>query len=216
MTQFNYSNSREKVLDNSKGQKIAAALYLVSGHLSDTDPLRIALRTHAVTLTVSDNDAAKMSAAHAIENLLNTAVIAQLISEKNASIIQLELRHYVTQVTTEPDTIAQLFSDNSVSISAPRPVAGILKNPPSKMSYTTTQLSVKNPLKIPLVNENKSKRQDAILSFINERKSVGIKDIAALFSDTSEKTIQRELSALVSAGKITKRGEKRWSVYMSV
>jgi DeoR/GlpR family transcriptional regulator of sugar metabolism len=77
-------------------------------------------------------------------------------------------------------------------------------------------MSIKNPLKIPLINENKSKRQDAILSLINERKSVGIKDISVLFSDTSEKTIQRELSTLVAAGKITKRGEKRWSVYLSV
>lgn len=212
MEQFNYLNVKQKVKDNSKGQKIAAALYLVSGHLSDTDPLRNALRTHAVTLSTADHDGHKTSAAHAIENLLATAVIAGLISEKNASIISLELRHYVVQVTTEPDTISHLFS----SVPDIQLTKHVGHHAPSKMSQTPRPLSVNNPLKIPLINENKSKRQDAILSFINERKSVGIKDIAALFSDTSEKTIQRELGALVAAGKITKRGEKRWSIYLSI
>jgi hypothetical protein len=215
MNQFNYLNLKEKVSDNIKGQKIAAAIYLVSGHLSDTDPLRVALRTHAVTLSTSDNDAFKTSAAHAIENLLNTAVIARLISEKNVSILTLELRHYVIHVSTEPDNISHLFADQESSATL-RPSTQIMKSGPSKTSYISRPVSINNPLKIPLINENKSKRQNAILSFINERKSVGIKDIAALFSDTSEKTIQRELGALVAAGKITKRGEKRWSVYLSV
>jgi DeoR/GlpR family transcriptional regulator of sugar metabolism len=64
--------------------------------------------------------------------------------------------------------------------------------------------------------ENKNKRQHTILSFINDRKSAAIKDIAALFPDISEKTIQRELGTLVALGKITKRGNKRWSLYMAV
>ncbi len=65
-------------------------------------------------------------------------------------------------------------------------------------------------------SENKNKRQNDILSFINEKKAVAIKDISALFSDVSEKTIQRELGVLVEKGKITKRGSKRWSVYMAI
>ncbi len=168
-----------------------------------------------MTLSTSENDAFKTSAAHALDSLLNTAVIARLISEKNASIILLELRHYVVHASTEPDNISHLFSNQEHQMPI-RTNTQIMKTTPSKMSYNTNHLSIKNPLKIPLINENKSKRQDAILSFINERKSVGIKDIAALFSDTSEKTIQRELGALAAAGKITKRGEKRWSVYLSV
>ena len=66
------------------------------------------------------------------------------------------------------------------------------------------------------ISDNKYKRQSEILSFINNKKSVAIKDISALFPDVSEKTIQRELGALVSTGKITKRGSKRWSLYMAV
>jgi hypothetical protein len=219
MDQYNYLNLKKKVSDNTKGQKIAAALYLVSAHLSDTDPLRISLRTHAVTLTVSEQDSHKTDAARAIDNLLATAVIAGLISEKNASIISLELRHYVVHVATEPDTVSHLFasvSDSPMAKNGHSAHTSGHSNSLIKTSYTPRTMSITNPLKITLINENKSKRQDQILSFINERKSVGIKDIAALFSDTSEKTIQRELGVLVASGKITKRGEKRWSIYLAV
>lgn len=208
MEQYNYLNKTNKIRDIEKGQKIAGALYLVTNHLSDTDPLKAALRTHAVTLGTSHHENSVSEIAVAITALLDTAVIARLISEKNASIISLELRHYVANMTSESDTVSALFSpvfqNEKLSYTAP------------KMSYNAPSLKISNPAKIPVFNESKSKRQDAILSFINERKSAGIKDIAALFSDTSEKTIQRELGALVSAGKITKRGEKRWSVYMAV
>jgi hypothetical protein len=197
MDSINYQNIKNKIKDSSKGQKIAAAVYLVSAHLSDNDPLKNALRKEAISLSISNQDSHRTSAARSIESLLNTAVIAGIVSEKNASIISLELRHFAINVVNEPDIISHLFVP-VLEEKAPRPMV------------------ITNPLKIPLINENKSKRQDAILSFINERKSVGIKDISALFSDTSEKTIQRELGALVQAGKITKRGEKRWSVYLAV
>jgi predicted HTH transcriptional regulator len=196
MAHYNYSNKEENSKDNTKGHKIAAALYLVTNHLSDTDPVKTAIRTHAVNLVSFAFEQSTTSICNHIHSLLEMATLAGLISDKNASIISLELRHYAAVATTEIDSIAQLFTPvfNNVSFNQPfRPI-----------------------VKSPIINENKSKRQDAILSFINERKSAAIKDIAALFSDTSEKTIQRELGALVTAGKITKRGEKRWSVYMSV
>ncbi|MES2224747.1 MAG: DeoR family transcriptional regulator [Patescibacteria group bacterium] len=213
MESLHYLNSKSKIKDNTKGQKIAAALYLVTAHMSDTDPLKTALRTHAVTVSTVEHDGQKAAAARAIDTLLNTAVMASIISEKNASIISLELRHYVVQITTDPDTLSSLFAPVPESLSASQIGSSKLSH---TMSYNPRTMSVSPAPKAPVLNENKSKRQDVILSFINERKSVGIKDIAALFSDTSEKTIQRELSALVSTGKITKRGEKRWSVYMAV
>jgi hypothetical protein len=213
MDSLHYLNLKSSVKDNGKGQKIAAAIYLVTGHLSDIDPLKNALRTHAVTVSTADHDGHKTAAARAIDTLLSTAVIAGLISEKNASIITLELRHYMVQVTNEPDALSALFAPVLESRPAGNSTAPKMSQ---NLSYTPRPMSVSTVTKPPVFNENKSKRQDAILSLINERKSVGIKDIAVLFSDTSEKTIQRELGALVSAGKITKRGEKRWSVYMAV
>lgn len=47
----------------------------------------------------------------------------------------------------------------------------------------------------------------------NGQIGVSIKDISLAFTDCSEKTIQRELNALVAKGQLKKTGTKRWSRY---
>jgi DNA-binding transcriptional ArsR family regulator len=59
----------------------------------------------------------------------------------------------------------------------------------------------------------KEKRRKHIVSVIKKRGRVGIKDITSAITDTSEKTIQRELAAMVQDGIVKKEGEKRWSIY---
>lgn len=205
MTNNNNLNKEGNIKDNSKGHKISAALYLVTNHLSDTDPLKNALRSDAVSL-LSETHAVSSTAIR-IQHLLETAVLAGLISEKNASIISLELRHYVVTIVNQEDGVSELFTPVFEAVPAkPKPLIG--------MTYNVRDQTFSTHIKNPVLNENKSKRQETILSFIKEHKSAGIKDIAALFTDMSEKTVQRELGALVNAGKITKRGEKRWSIYM--
>jgi hypothetical protein len=70
--------------------------------------------------------------------------------------------------------------------------------------------------------DNKEERKHKILDLIKDvsiqtgKKEVSIKDISSAFSDCSEKTIQRELNALVANGQIKKIGEKRWSRYHTI
>lgn len=59
-------------------------------------------------------------------------------------------------------------------------------------------------------------RRDEILSIIKDKKSVSIKDIASIVTGCSEKTLQRELIALVTEGVLKKEGERRWSTYLLV
>ncbi len=56
-------------------------------------------------------------------------------------------------------------------------------------------------------------RREIILRMIKEKPSLNIKDITKNFPDVSEKTIQRELLAMVASGILIKRGERRWSTY---
>jgi DNA-binding transcriptional ArsR family regulator len=56
-------------------------------------------------------------------------------------------------------------------------------------------------------------RRKIILQIVSDRGVVTIKDIARRMTEYSEKTIQRELSALVREGALIKRGERRWSTY---
>ena len=60
----------------------------------------------------------------------------------------------------------------------------------------------------------KINRRNNILRIIKDKKEVTIKDISALVSDCSEKTIQRELMSLIAEGVLKKEGDKRWSRYM--
>lgn len=68
-------------------------------------------------------------------------------------------------------------------------------------------------------NDKRQNRKDLILNFITEKRIDGqndgvmIKDILTKIKDISEKTLQRELSALVAKGVLKKIGDKRWSRY---
>ncbi|NBD73640.1 DeoR family transcriptional regulator [Patescibacteria group bacterium] len=56
-------------------------------------------------------------------------------------------------------------------------------------------------------------RRAQILGLLQRKDSVSIKDVTEVITDCSEKTIQRELLALVESGVLKKEGERRWSRY---
>ncbi len=60
---------------------------------------------------------------------------------------------------------------------------------------------------------SRTNRRDEIISIVRQKKEVSVKDVCSLFANCSEKTIQRELLALVAEGVLKKSGEKRWSRY---
>ncbi|HEY0979821.1 MAG TPA: hypothetical protein VGE18_00200 [Candidatus Paceibacterota bacterium] len=231
MIQKHSTIAGHSIKDNSKGQKIAAALYLVTAHLSDNDPLKNTLRTHAVTLLGTSSTEASAGLARTISDLLSVAALARLISEKNASIITLELRHFLAVAETAHDTVTatlemhfgQVSPTSSIPYGTHRlntfkktqaTFASLGQSPSERTSESTN--TIREGSASAAKPAAKTERQAHILSFINERKSAGIKDIAMLFPETSEKTIQRELGTLVASGRITKRGAKRWSVYMAI
>jgi hypothetical protein len=59
-----------------------------------------------------------------------------------------------------------------------------------------------------------SSRRENILALIHEKGRVSIKDISSSIKNCSEKTIQRELFALIQEGVLKKEGERRWSTYL--
>jgi predicted transcriptional regulator len=56
-------------------------------------------------------------------------------------------------------------------------------------------------------------RVSIILGMLKKNDNLSIKDISAVVKNCSEKTIQRELAALIEKGLVRKEGERRWSVY---
>ncbi|MCK5096306.1 MAG: DeoR family transcriptional regulator [Candidatus Pacebacteria bacterium] len=70
-----------------------------------------------------------------------------------------------------------------------------------------------NDKNIGRVEKVKNKRCKVMLDMLKDKSDLTIKDITAKITDCSEKTIQRELVALVQKGVIKKTGERRWSRY---
>jgi hypothetical protein len=63
------------------------------------------------------------------------------------------------------------------------------------------------------VHDVQKDRRATILGILQRKDRINIKDVSAVIKDCSEKTIQRELLALVAQGVLVKEGERRWSTY---
>ena len=59
----------------------------------------------------------------------------------------------------------------------------------------------------------KESRKKVILSAVRDLGDAQVSDISQVVTDCSEKTVQRELQALVSDGVLKKSGERRWTKY---
>lgn len=56
-------------------------------------------------------------------------------------------------------------------------------------------------------------RRERIKTIIEAKGEASIKDISEIITDISEKTVQRELNAMISENIIKRHGERRWSKY---
>lgn len=70
-----------------------------------------------------------------------------------------------------------------------------------------------SPVKSTKSVETKNERQDAIIKLLSHKSRLSVKDFTDTIRGVSEKTIQRELLAMVSSGVLKKEGERRWSTY---
>lgn len=56
-------------------------------------------------------------------------------------------------------------------------------------------------------------RRTRIATILEAKGESTIKDISEIITDVSEKTIQRELNAMIEEGQVQRQGERRWSKY---
>lgn len=84
-------------------------------------------------------------------------------------------------------------------------VVGVSRSSATPSGVVSSKLSV--------ISSGKNERQVLILDTIRQKGELSIKDLTDVIKGCSEKTIQRELIALVGAGDLLKTGERRWSRY---
>ena len=194
-------------ITDKRPEKLASAVYLITSFLNDQEPLKWKLRSLAsefISLAVSlkERQAVLSTTRDIILNitgLLSVAKNVGLISAENNDLMQAEFAKYVGAL------------DYSVSISdflkveSPRSEIKKLGEGPVLKDKSLKEFGA--------VSVKKNSRQNIIIAILKRKKEVMIKDVSPLISGCSEKTIQRELSAMVQAGILRKVGEKRWSRY---
>lgn len=225
-----FSNIFEKdirrVYIYKKSERLAKAIHLVGPAFLNSPALRNRVDLIAVGLV----DAATLPpiAARealsrellALSSVLSIARVGGLLSAMNCELIAREAHTLLQEIATyeeprlfldETPTLAELFKSAGAS----------LRQPSVEPEAETPRASTSKP-KTPALKDIKghssgtpvvSGRKDAILSVLRSKGPSYIKDISTVIRDVSEKTIQRELATLVSEGRITRTGDRRWTTY---
>jgi len=186
-----------------KSEKLASAIYLITGFFDDKEPLKWKLRTLSTDL-VSEQVKDKFSIIRETLSLFSMAKTAGLVSEMNHDILVRELSKLKDEAE-KPLDIMFIHDTITDQKALPRP---------QKSEYIKDNTSEKPMLKeFGAVSVKKNSRQSIIIAILKRKKEIMIKDVSPLISGCSEKTIQRELLTMVNSGILRKMGEKRWSRY---
>ena len=93
----------------------------------------------------------------------------------------------------------------------------VVATPTSVQNFQMKEVKESQPVVANVVREKneggRDDRRKIILTLIKEKPALTVKDIVKSIPSVSEKTIQRELLAMVSENVLIKRGERRWSTY---
>ncbi len=195
--------------DITKSERLASALYLVTSFFDDKEPLKWRLRALSTDL-VSESIKDKSNTTMEILSLFSVAKTAGVVSEMNYDILVRELSRFKQEV------------EKPLALAFPHETAldeKALPQTQQKAKYIEDNVAVKKTdeklvlKEFGAVSVKKNTRQSIIISVLKRKKEIMIKDISPMISGCSEKTIQRELLAMVQAGILRKIGEKRWSRY---
>ncbi len=218
-----------RVFIYKKAERLAKAIHLIAPAFIDS--VSLMNRVDAVAIGLVDaailpSGAARMALSRellTLSSILSIAHTGGLLSAMNAELIARETRALLQEVAAyeeprlffdETPTLSgiakkALSQDSSQRSSAARHAAE--SRPPAKKNPPADKGHIKD-----ISDTNLRDRREAVLSVIRNKKVASIKDISTVIRGISEKTIQRELMALVAAGIVLKQGERRWSTYSLV
>ncbi len=176
------------------------------------------------------------SCSNEIVSLLEIAFYSGYISEMNYQILRREMDAYtdesglfyktVKNNPSLPDHLKDIFRDQQGNQSGVDIKDKIDKYKGQKKSLAKqvvglSSSGLKDNIKtLPSLNKSspvyakKQSRKDQIISVLQKKGEITIKDISSNIVDCSEKTIQRELISMVKSGILKRNGERRWSTYL--
>ncbi|MDP2655577.1 MAG: hypothetical protein Q8P17_03530 [bacterium] len=219
-----------RVFIYKKAERLAKALHLVLPAFAESVSLRN--RIDAITIGLVDTAILPLGTAQAplsrellaLSSLLSIARTSGFLSSMNADIISREAHLLLQEVAAYEEPHLLLEESPTLSEIAKKALTQVSRqnSPNSPKRLAPTRTSPVRPYKGHIKDINNvsdihiKDRRDAVLSVIRNRGTASIKDISTLIRDVSEKTIQRELLALIGTGVVKKQGERRWSTYSLV
>lgn len=199
-----------------KTERIVTGVYLVSSLINDKEPLKWQLREKALeTLSVSqkgvENDL--LFLCEDLVGLVSLGHRSALISPMNAELLDSGIRSLLASVSKTAITDKKLLEipqKKEMTTVTEREVSLVkdINKGQNNNDFYKRQIQKKKS------SSRKDKRREAVLEALSKKPESSIKDIARQVRGCSEKTIQRELNALITEGVIKKKGERRWSVYL--
>jgi len=198
--------------------KITEALYRTTDVMFDGEPLKWSLRETGVDILNIVSNLNSGSQLRDIEKLngliknlflkLELASSGTFISKVNFEVLQREYSMLGDYAMKQEQPILLEYRTKEVT----------------DIISDKNEMSVKVEKEEPKIEEQEvaeekkiepdPKRKSVIISALESKGHSSISDIARLFNGTiGEKTVQRELNALVEVGAIKKEGEKRWRRY---
>lgn len=214
-----------------KTEKIASAAYLITGFFDDKEPLKWDIRnlsSRMISKAVHMKDI--YPEAQELLSLFSVAKAASLVSETNYAILSGEISkfiHLAEELPAQrispgffdvPNTPLERNESEALAIKdkSPQPYSEPLSRPQISapaQPKREPESREKTLREFGAVAVKKNSRQSIIINLLKRKKEIMIKDVSPLIEGVSEKTIQRELLAMVDQGIIKKEGEKRWSRY---
>ena len=203
-----------RVFIYKKAERLAKAIHLIAPAFSESVSLRNRVGEIAIGLVdaaIVPSGAVRTQLSRellALSSILSIARTGGLLSVMNTELITREAHALLQEVAGYEEP--RLFLEDVPSLSSIAKSAlsrESIKKPNSVAPKRAKDTEVKD------ININIKDRRETILSVIKNKQKASIKDISTIIRGVSEKTIQRELLALIEAGMVLKQGERRWSTY---
>jgi DNA-binding transcriptional ArsR family regulator len=204
-----------------KAERLARALHLVSPAFAHStalkrraDEIAIALVDGAVLPPLVAR-AALSRELLALSSLLSIVRTTGVLSSMNADLIGREAHMLLEEIASyeEPrlllehaPTLAELAKEAPKKTQTERQAMPKIARPEGTNSIGQSKGHLSD-------TPQRGSRRETILGLLRSKGPSYIKDISTVMLDVSEKTIQRELQALVGTGAVKKEGERRWTRY---
>ncbi|MCK4386725.1 MAG: hypothetical protein KAV41_01410 [Candidatus Pacebacteria bacterium] len=235
------NNDLYLVFFSKKIEKIVAALYLLTSYFPKDEILKWKLRKQGIQLLSDTMSLTKKQVLYKdkilsdvrnaileIISFLEIALTAKIITNMNLNVFKKELEFLLKLNNNNLKDISEqnlsglsgdFFKIKDKDLRFGKTRESLLKDSniykghyKGQTAWLSPTLAVAKKQGISNIEKRQSRREN-ILKLLRKGQKLTIKDISREINNCGEKTVQRELQAMLKDGLLKKEGERRWSRY---